>query len=66
MESEHKLSVIVVGLVAIAVINIAWAISFYYTQTTRYAMEHGYIMQSIPGNSTPQWTKAPQGLEKKD
>ena len=52
MDSFTKQLLIVVFGLVFTVSSIAWAISWYWTTTTRTAIENGYTTEVLPGSSS--------------
>jgi len=56
MSDEVKHSIIWALVVIVSAISIPWSISWYYTTTTRAAIEAGYIQSTLPGMHGVYWS----------
>ena len=55
MSDEVKHSMIWALVTIVIAISIPWSISWYYTTTTRAAIEAGYSQSALPGKSGVYW-----------
>ncbi len=56
---KHSLiwGVVVLSILVTACTSIPWATTYYWTETTKAAMEHGYSQKILPGGSSAYWVK---------
>lgn len=57
MDSDVKIALIIVGGIVSAIMAIAFSVSWYYTVTTKAAIEAGYEQTTLPGESGVHWVK---------
>lgn len=57
MDNEGKFIVGGVLAVIVLAVSIPWSISWYYTTTTKAAIEAGYEQQTLQGQPGVHWVK---------
>ena len=55
MDNEGKFIVGVIIVLVTALISIPWSIAWYFTTTTKTAIEAGYHQETLPGQSGVYW-----------
>ena len=55
MSDEVKQSLIWALVVIVMSLSIPWSISWYFTTTTRAAMDAGYSQSTLPGKAGVYW-----------